>query len=138
MAKNSDKNIGKTILKILGWLNIITIVLFAILAIVTFTNKSTDLINSMTEAINYTDNNGNIFLGTIFTIAAVISAIETWLIFRAAKDAKKSTFLLVLTILSVVTTIVGWISTKSVTGISAFVWDMILLISVLYVRSKNN
>ena len=75
-------------------------------------------------------------VGIVFIFAAVLYLIEAILLIRAIKNPKKTMFLLVVAILGVVGGVLTLISSKmNASNIGQFVWDIIFLIGVLFVRS---
>lgn len=152
MEKSTKKSLSRKYLKILGIISVVIGAITAILGIILFfTLKDVDMmtifsseqiavINDMdiaTEAIY-------IFIGTTVIIFGFLSLLEGWLLLRAAKDPRKSTFLLVLLVLAVATAVVNLITGKiqnsgSIVGsIGSLTIDVLSLIAVLNARREIN
>ena len=133
----------KIYLKVLGVLQFIECALAILCGIlIGFTKIGTvdelGLADLRTEGVS--DENLLIIVGISFFVLAFISLLLGWLLFRAANHPEKSTFLLVLTVISVICNIVGLFGNKSTsTMISAVITlsvDVLTLMAVMRIRRE--
>ena len=92
---------SKKALRIVSWFNIIAAVLLTIFGLFMFTQQNNEMIQEISKSMNMTELKNiplTTFVGSIFLASAIATALEAWLLRRAAKDGKKSTFIIIITI----------------------------------------
>ena len=70
------------------------------------------------------------------TFLTIMSIFETILIIRALKDPRKTTLLLVLSIISLISSIYGLIANGVGPSNAIIIWDLALVIGIIYVRNS--
>ncbi|MBR0403246.1 hypothetical protein IJI55_01710 [Candidatus Saccharibacteria bacterium] len=150
MAKSDKKSLSRKYLKVLGVVMLIFGVLGAIVSILAmFAINSVDLsqmfnasqLESFRNA-NISDDLIRIMVGVTAIIASLLSVLEGWLLMRASNDPKKSTFLLVLLVLSVISGIyniaVGGIQNigANISGILSLTLNVLAVMAVMSARKE--
>lgn len=129
---------GRTILAIYGVISAIFTILVIIVAVMVFTDTSPDITNTLYESAGIEHTNENqIILGITTSVVAIVYLLETWLLFRASHRPKKSTLLLILSLLSLVLSIISLFQGHtSTSNIISLVWAIVLVVGVLLARSR--
>lgn len=144
MKENKKNKTEKLYLKILGVLQFISAIFFVVCGIVIgFAKVATvdELGLGELRGNGVTDNDVLMIVGITTIIMGAIYCLMGWLLFRAANHPEKSTFLLVLLVISVVGGIVGIITNKTGSGtivstaISLTI-DVLALMSVMRIRRE--
>ncbi|MBR3255203.1 MAG: hypothetical protein IKF97_03130 [Clostridia bacterium] len=131
---------GKTLLKVCGVFFTIGSVLVLVLAILALTNKVPEINTAVMDMVKdyncYSQLPAN-FPGLALMVSFAISLIEVYLIWRAVKDPKKSTFLIVLCFIALigngVMAVVKGVTSSTTSGI---IWSTVLLIALLCARCE--
>lgn len=143
----SKKSLSRKYLKVLGIISLVFGVLGLIMGIVTMFAKwdVTIITNSSQQFADILAQNGEntvrYTLGITVIFSAIISLIEGWLLNRASNDPNKSTFLLVLLVLSTISGIVAIITGSKdigtiVGGIVSLAITILSLMAVIKARAE--
>lgn len=132
---------SKKALRIVSWFNIIAAVLLTIFGLFMFTQQNNEMIQEISKSMNMTELKNiplTTFVGSIFLASAIATALEAWLLRRAAKDGKKSTFIIIITILSLVSQILGLVKSFNASSITTIAFNAFILYLLFNVRKEEN
>ena len=140
------KKTAKKILKFFGVLYLISALALIGIGVSIIINVFPNFTAEMLNAINLADikdiDPKNALAISLF-ISAFFNLIACWLLFRAAKNGKKSTFLLIIVVLSLFGSIAGLlyngfnINSVGINLIISLVKDLFMLIVLMSVRKEN-
>ncbi len=143
MKEKVQNRTEKIYLKVLGVLQFIAAALAILCGIlVGFAKIATvdqlELGSARTEGV--TDDQILVIAGCVVIFMGLLSLLMGWLLFRAANHPEKSTFLLVLTVISVISSIVGLFGNKSagtmVSAVISLSIDVLTLMAVMRIRRE--
>lgn len=130
---------GTKTLKILGIIQAISTVIAIALAIAVFSNVMPEFNNQLMQAFNAQGDasNSSLLPGIILLMTGVFQLFQTWLLFRAAKDPRKSTLLLVLTVLSIISALINMFTQKfDSSQILSLVINVIIVIAIFSAKKQ--
>ncbi len=147
MKKSSKNSTSKKYLKALGIIYIIMSILVIVMGVVFLATKmdvsQLGLDLAKLHEQNLSDDNIRLIASIGIMCAGVIDLIIGWLLCRAAKDAHKSTFVLVLTVLSLVSSLVSIFTQNNFASASGSVGfiigvtiDVLTLMALLNIRKE--
>lgn len=136
-----SESLAKKILKINGIIYYVLTVFLVALAIFSFVSSDNELITKLVDTlkINSEGVNPSTVLGISLLLMAVLEFFLGWLCCRATKDGSKTTLLMVLTALNVISSISALItgSVETITsGIVSLAIDCAVFASVMTVRKS--
>ena len=140
------KNVGfgRTLLKICAIFITIGSVLILLLSILALTNKVPEINQTVWDMVKnesyYAQLPAN-FPGLFLMVTFAIALVETYLMWRAVRDPKKSTFLIILYFISLIGSgiLIVTKGSSAVTGsnaISSITWSVVILIALICARSE--
>lgn len=136
------KNVGfgRSLLKVITIFCTIGCILLLVTAILALTNKFPDLNKAVMDGVTDTELRAQLpenFPGLALITAFAFSLIEVYLMWRAVKDPKKSTFLIIINLAALIGNGVYAVY-KGVGGTttSSIVWATVTLIALLCARSE--
>ena len=124
---------GKDVLRFIALIySIFTGLLFIVLAL-SYSGVAPEMGEAILDSYVYTSPS---FYHTITLIVMIVTVFEIYLLFRAAKNPKHSTLLLVLASMSLITSLLNTFTQ----GFAAFelsnlVWSLVILVGLLFARS---
>lgn len=135
-----DAGFGRSLLKVITILCTISCILVLVASILALTNKFPELNNAVMNEVQDQELRAQLpdnFPGLALMVMFAFSLVETYLMWRAVKNPKKSTFLILLNLVALISSGVMAI-TKGVaaTSTSSIVWTAITLIALLCARSE--
>ena len=124
---------GKDVLRFIAVIYSIFISLLFLVFILSFSGIVPELGEAILDSYVYTSPG---FYHLITLIVMILTVFEIYLLFRAAKNPKHSTLLLVLTSVSLISSLL----TTFTQGFAAFelsnlVWSLVILVGLLFARS---
>lgn len=134
------KETTSKILRILGWLNVISVVLLFGFAFFVMANSNNEIVTEIIKSANIQESGSLSAITTLqislFTVATA-ELIQTILLFRAAKDGKKSTFLIVITIIGVIGGIFTLFKSFNISNLYSILFDIFVLYLLFNGRKEN-
>lgn len=135
-----DVGFGRSLLKLVALLCTTCCLVILVLAIMSLTNKFPQLNEMVENQINVTDFGIQLpenFPGLALMVSFAFALVETYLMWRAVKEPKKSVFLILLNIVILLGSgIFAIIKGVSGTSTSTILWSTVALIALLCARSE--
>lgn len=135
-----DVGFGRSLLKLVALLGTVCCIVILVLAIMSLTNKFPQLNEMVKNQINVTDFGIQLpenFPGLALMVSFAFALVETYLMWRAVKEPKKSVFLILLNIVILLGSgIFAIIKGVSGTSTSSILWATVALIALLCARSE--
>ena len=129
-------DVGKGLLKIYRFFAILSFLLVLVVAILSFVKPDFEYIKELLKDIDIGNLNPGTVAGVAFSIIAVIQLIEVWLLSRAINNPRKSVFLLIISILSLIGDIVTLVKVGiNSANIISLIWSVALFFGIVFVRS---